>query len=106
MNEHKEFDVSDPIVTSLISQVSTELLVENPIILIEKIKDICSTPEKVISFRSDLESLKQFNQVLMDNDKNGSYTPVTSAIKQELDNWEFYYTELANVSYGDESNIA
>ena len=106
MNEHKEFDVSDPIVTSLISQVSTELLVENPIILIEKIKDICSTPEKVISFRSDLESLKQFNQVLMDNDKDGSYTPVTSAIKQELDNWEFYYTELANVSYGDESNIA
>ena len=29
-----------------------------------------------------------------------------NAIDEELKNWEFYYNELANVSYEKESNIA
>lgn len=106
MNDHGDFQVSDPIVSQLTQQITNELMVENPITLIEKIKDICSTPEKVIGFRSDLESLKQFNQILISNDKDNSYKPVTEAIDEELKNWEFYYNELANVSYEKESNIA
>ena len=55
--------------------------------------------------KSDLESLKQFVEILEKLSKDDGYTPLKKGIKEELDNWAFYYTELSNLVLEDDKPL-
>lgn len=102
LQDHGTFTPADPIVAELTQQVCKDLYVENPVLMGEKIKGICSSPENVISFRSDIESLKQFVEIMKRIDVDNGYVSYIDALEDELHNWEFYYVELSNIIFEKE----
>ena len=65
--------------------------------------EICSDPKKVVVVKSDLESLRQFVEVLDSFGKDDAFAPLKECIIEELNNWSFYYTELSNLTLEDAS---
>lgn len=98
-----EFELSNPLTEQIVIQFDNEFCSfnENPILLKQKIIEICSDPKKIVSIKSDLESLMQFTEILEKLNKDNGYTPLLKSLKDELDNWAFYYTEFSNLVLED-----
>lgn len=102
-----EYELSNSLTEQIVIQFDNEFCSfnENPILLKQKIIEICSDPKKIVSIKSDLESLLQFIEILEKLNKDNGYTPLLKSLKDELDNWAFYYTEFSNLVLEDTEHL-
>lgn len=104
MEDHKEFEITDPAIQDVIEQIIKEICVNEPSLMIDYIKDICSSPDKVIQFRSDLDSIKQLIVMMKRNDTDSIFKNVYSDLEELVNSWMFYYNELAGITFNAENS--
>ena len=104
-HERGEYELTDPLTEQITIQFNDEYFnfTKSPEIFKRKMYEICSDPKKVVVVKSDLESLRQFVEVLDSFGKDDAFAPLKECIIEELNNWSFYYTELSNLTLEDAS---
>ena len=107
LHDRNEYDLGDKLTEEVTIQFDNEFCknTESPVLFKNQLIEVCSDPKNVVSVKSDLESLKQFVEILEKLSKDDGYTPLKKGIKEELNNWAFYYTELSNLVLEDEKPL-
>lgn len=100
-----EFDPNSDLTTDLLYQMSQEFEIKDPSSFRAKMESMEDNVESVIQFRSDYESIKQFQILLKGLDNVDGIEQITDAIQIDvLDAYDFYYNVLSRMGVSSEED--